>query len=74
MLKLNIDLKVPHEFFFELIYLYSLDKLELSYHLKPTPMDIATDFVNNTFLSDVIINLTSNGFKGRFKIEYVPGR
>lgn len=49
-------------------------KLEIFDGLNSTPVDISAGFVNNIYYSDVVINLTSNDYKGNFKLEYFPGR
>ena len=52
----------------------SLDKLEIFDGLNSTPVDVTAGSVNNTYYSDVVISLTSNDYKGNFKLEYFPGR
>ena len=54
-------------------FISSLDKLEISVNLNPKPVNITSDFGNNTYYSDVSISLASKNFKGSFKLEYYPG-
>ena len=49
-------------------------KLEIFDGLNSTPVDVTAGSVNNTYYSDVVISLTSNDYKGNFKLEYFPGR
>ena len=37
------------------------------------PVNIAKDFTNKTYISDVTIRFRSGGFSGNFKLEYFPG-
>ena len=44
-------------------YICSLDKLEIRDHANP--VDITSDFVNNSYYADVTIRFTSTNFKRR---------
>ena len=54
-------------------YIRRFDQLQINDRINIKPVNITPDFKTKTYYSDVTIRITSNDFRGSFKLEPLPG-